>query len=645
MFKINDILRNIYRPILFLAISLICNSLTGQEPVSTDTVIKVSKGTLIQTVTDKSFVTKDSSIHLPTSVVPAEISRKDRTITFYDSLEAKANKNKLVHQIYDLVIVSPDPPALKSITISSIDNFTDYKGKKIRNIDIQRLNVFGTDINNPSFQDSNRLDKLLNRTHFKTNEKIIRKYLLFSSGDEISPLILSDNERIIRQLPFIDDARIIIVPVSDEEADIIIVVKDVYSLGIDYTFNSIDKGVFKVFEKNLLGIGHALEFTIPYDGNYKDSPGFGASYKINNIGRTLTNFNLNYFNGLGRKTYGVSLARNFLTSSTKYAGGASLNETFTTIDLDIIPVPEPLEYTFQDYWLARSFLVNEESVTRVIVGARYTNNNILNRPEINSNSYHFLQKYKLFLGSAAISLQKFYKTSLIYNYGRTEDIPYGALLRFTTGREFNEFKVRTYLGVDISAGKSFPALGYLYFNAGYSTFLKRNLTEQGLLTFRVDHFSNLYKIGKFQIRNFLYFNYTRGFSRYTDEYLLVDSSNGIPGFSNDSIRGDQRIMLNLESVVFSPLNVYGFRFAFFGFADMVLMNRNFIQYGNIFLSGLGVGIRIRNDNLILNTFQIRLGYFPNPPLYSNLRYVTISGEQLLKPTNFDSGPPEVFQYR
>jgi hypothetical protein len=78
---------------------------------------------------------------------------------------------------------------------------------------------------------------------------------------------------------------------------------------------------------------------------------------------------------------------------------------------------------------------------------------------------------------------------------------------------------------------------------------------------------------------------------------------------------------------------------------MALLTRDAIQNRNVFLSGLGIGVRIRNDNLILNTFQIRLGYFPNPPSYSNLNYVKISGEQLLKPANFNSGPPEVFPYR
>ena len=55
---------------------------------------------------------------------------------------------------------------------------------------------------------------------------------------------------------------------------------------------------------------------------------------------------------------------------------------FTTEDLDSLPEPVPVKYTFQDYWLLRSFLINKESVTRLIFGARYTNNNVFSHPYI-----------------------------------------------------------------------------------------------------------------------------------------------------------------------------------------------------------------------------------------------------------------------
>ncbi len=127
-----------------------------------------------------------------------------------------------------------------------------------------------------------------------------------------------------------------------------------------------------------------------------------------------------------------------------------------------------------------------------------------------------------------------------------------------------------------------------------------------------------------------------------DSLLIMDSRD----LANDSVNGTQRLTLSLESVLFSPINLYGFRFAFFGFADFSFLSATNQIVGNGYsLSSIGVGIRIRNDNLVFNTFQLRIGYFPNYPPYSTISPVTVSGEQLLHPANFDPGPPSVIPYR
>jgi hypothetical protein len=108
----------------------------------------------------------------------------------------------------------------------------------------------------------------------------------------------------------------------------------------------------------------------------------------------------------------------------------------------------------------------------------------------------------------------------------------------------------------------------------------------------------------------------------------------------------QRLNISLESVLFSPINSYGFRFAFFSFADFSFLSGTTQNIGNGHaLSSIGVGIRIRNDNLVFNTLQIRIGYFPNPPPYSRISPVNISGEQLLRPQNFEPGAPAIIPYR
>jgi hypothetical protein len=641
--------RSFFRPLIYLALLLFCNNIYPQKNSSNDTIIHIKPGAFIQIRDSISFFSNDTLLRLPSSLIPASMANRDKNIIFFDSLKIRASKNHFTRKLYDFVIVSPDTIQNKKITGTSDASYISFSGKRIRKIEIRRLNVFGANINNPASSEPSTIENILNKTHANTNEKIIRKNLLFSEGDTISPLTLSDNERILRQLSYIDDARIIIVPVSDEEADIVVVTKDVYSLGAVFSYDGIKRGSVSVFDKNIFGMGHEFGVDIPYDSEKPDSPGFGVHYVADNIRKSFINLNVFYLDGLGEKTYGISLNRKLMSSSAKYAGGIAVRQMYTTEDLGTLPIPEPLKYNYQDYWLQRSFLLNKEKVSRIIIGGRYTNNNIFTRPFILPDSYYDLTKYRIFLASAAFSIQKYYKSNLIYGYGRTEDIPYGGLFRFTAGNEYNEFhnfRKRTYFGAEISTGRSFKALGYFYTSAGFATYLDHKKSEQGVLTFNLNYFSNLVTMGRYMIRNFVNAEYTRGFNRNTQEFLVFIRDNGFSGFKNDSVIGTQRLSVNLETVLFSPVNLYGFRFAFFAFADLSLLSgtNQIISHGTT-LSSIGIGIRIRNDNLIFNTFQIRLGFFPNPPSYSKISYLTFSGEQLLRPNNFDSGPPSIIPYR
>jgi hypothetical protein len=631
--------------LIFVALFFKCNIAIPQNTSVNDTLEKISPEVINKISNLISVISKQVLLSMPSLIVRASVPA-DKNILFFDSLKLKASRNQLTKRLYSFVIVRHDTLYKKQFAGTSDANYIQYSGKKIRKIVIRRLNVFGADIYNPTSSDPNKIENILNKTHISTNESIIRKNLLFSEGDMITPLTLSDNERILRQLPYIDDARIIVLPVSDDEADIVVFTKDIYSLGGSYTYHGLKKGSVSVFEKNIFGMGHEFGLDMPFDNTLPESPGFGVHYLANNISKSFINLNVYFLHGLGERTYGFDLSRKLVSSKTKWAGGISVRMMYTSVDLDTLVIPAPLKYNLQDYWLSRSFLLNKESVSRLIIGARYTNNNVFNHPVILPESFYSLQKYRIYLTSAALSIQKYTKTNLIYGYGRTEDIPYGALFKITAGREFNEFKQRTYIGGEASFARSSKPLGYFYLYGGLSTYLNRNLTEQGVLSFGLNYFSNLITFGTARVRNFVYLQYTRGFGRYSNEYLKFFTNNGFTGFKNDSVNGTQRLAVSLESVLFSPVNLYGFRFSFFGFTDLSFLSGTTEMLGKGYaLSSIGVGIRIRNDNLVFNTLQIRIGYFPNPPSYSTISPVNISGEQLLRPNNFEPGAPAIIPYR
>lgn len=630
--------------IIFSTLFLLEFTLLSQETSKADSVISLCKipAPEINRI-NLSYSGLNSSNH--NKLKPPDNGESARTLVFLDSLKSKASKTLITKKLYDLIIsTTPSSPA-KNIEGSADTSFTAFSGRIIRNINIKRLNTFGTNINFPDLYEPNKLEEFLNKTHFSTNELIIRKNILFSTGDTISMLLMNDNERILRQLPYIQDARIIIVPVEDKMADIYIVTKDVYSLAAEASFSGIKKGSFSVFEKNIFGMGHEFGIEIPHDSKKPHSPGFGIKYLINNISKTFINMNLFYFDGLGKRTYGFDMSRSLVSSATKYAGGISVRQMFTTEDLDTLSEPEPLKYNFQDYWLARSFLLNKESVTRLVVGARYYNNNVFDHPLIMPDSFLELQRYKMFMGSVSISTRKYYKTNLVYAYGNTEDIPFGTILNLSSGYEISEFKKRFYSGINFSFTLSVKNLGYFYSTAGFATYFNEGKTEQGFLLLRTNYISNLLYLGKYRLRSFVNADYSRGFDRYSDEHLVFNREYGFSGFSNDSISGNQRVTIGLETVLFSPVVFYGFKFAFFGFADFGFLfgTNEFLGRGDN-LTGIGVGVRIGNDNLVFKTFQIRLGFFPNAPEYSRINNLLISGEPRLKPINFEPGPPAVLTF-
>jgi hypothetical protein len=649
MCKFPEKYRRSLRPLIFLAFLFIFFNAYPQNQSDHDTITRISSGAIIQLRANLFVSSKVNNSTLAPTVNTGGYTGINKNSTFYDSLKIKASKSLLTKKLFDFVIVKHDTTDKKLIKGTSDETYISHSGKKIRHIEIQRLNVFGANINDPASSKPKEVENILNKTHFNTNENIIRKNLLMAEGDTISPLTLSDNERILRELSFIDDARIIVVPVSDEEADLVVLTKDVYSLGASYTYRGLNRGNVSVFERNIFGIGHEVGFDIPFDTKISANPGFGVHYLVSNMWKSFINLNLFFADGLGKTNYGFSLNRKLISSTTKYAGGISVMQMNTTEDLDTLPVPQQLKYNLQDYWLSRSFLINKDKVSRIILGIRYTNNNVFDRPYILPDSYYNIQKYRIYLASAAFSVQKYYKTNLIYSYGRTEDIPYGGLVRITVGseyNEFNQFKVRKYIGGEIALGKSINGLGYFYTSAGVASFLNGQQPRQGLFSLNMNYFSNLLTVGRSRVRNFIYLDYKRGFDRNTDEFLGFKKGNGFSGFRNDSVSGTQRLSVSLESVLFSPVNFIGFRFAFFGFTDFSFLSGSNEVIGNGYsLTSLGVGIRIRNDNMIFNTLQIRFSFYPNPPYYSAINHVVVSGEQLLKPNNFDSGPPSIIQFR
>ena len=594
------------------------------------------------------FIPKDTVLFIPQNAI-FQIDKEtyEKSVNFYDSLKVKAAKRNFTKKLYELLIVSSDQSEESAPLKQKSENpFVQYQGKRIRKIILYKTEVFGLTLFDTTRLASTWIEKILNRIHINTNDRIIRKNLLINEGDTINPFTLSDNERIIRELSFIDDARIRVIPVEPGIVDIHVITKDVFSLGFGVEFNDINEGTVEIFNRNIFGTGYEVQANMLFDYDTVPSWGYEGIYMIDNIEGTFINAKVNYKNAFETENYGLDLSRRFVTPYTKYAGGIKLSGTSTLAQQDTLPALVPLKFNYQDYWIGRSFLLNPTSRSRLVISGRYVSKYIIKRPEIGENTKYKYRDSVLYLGSIAFSRQNYYKTNLIYNFGRTEDIPYGTLVEFTSGYEDYELFNRIYTGLRISHGNYFQKIGFLHSGFHIAGYIRNKAYQQGMIKVKTNYFTNIFTIRNYQLRQFINLDYTIGIRRFENELISISNKNGIRGLKSDSLAGTHRLTLNLETVAFSPIYIYGFRCTFFGYTDIGFIGSNKRNiFTNQMYSGIGLGVRIRNKNLVFKTFQIRFAYYPVlPPDYSKNR-IYFSEEKLLNPRDFDVRLPDIHEFR
>jgi hypothetical protein len=242
------------------------------------------------------------------------------------------------------------------------------------------------------------------------------------------------------------------------------------------------------------------------------------------------------------------------------------------------------------------------------------------------------------------SRENFYESRLIYGFGKTEDIPVGDLITYTFGWEADEFFKRYYSGLQIKHGHFFNNFGYLSSSLNVGGFFYEKRFEQGAIGFQAKYISKLLYVKDYRIRQFFDLQYKRGINRFPEEYLEFDKYTDIRGYDNDAIHGKQKVVLRSETVAFSNLFYYGFRFAFFGFLDVGFLGASdrFVL-NNPIQPGFGFGVRMRNENLVFKTFQIRLGFYPSLSNGDNFLFY-LSGEKTLQPHRYTPGAPSKVQY-
>jgi hypothetical protein len=549
--------------------------------------------------------------------------------------------------------------------------FDQHNFKVVRRVTITPFDAFGYSLNDSLRQPRTSLEKSGNALHIRTARSRIRQVLLFRPGQPLLPQALAESERLLRQTNEILDARVLVNEgtATRDSVDIVVYTTDVFSITAGYELRGgPGQGIASLGDQNFLGLGHQLDNRYQFGRDQPQPWGYEGNYRV--PFRNFVYAEGHYANEFESHSGGLSVRRDFYSPSARWAGAL----TADAFNLRVVlprdaPLPEGQQpnyrvrsYTSQSLWVGRAFRLRSydlgyENPGRLIVAGSLLHEshttNPTATPETPAGSPDDRTR-TLVLGAVGYSVRRYYKDKYLFGFGRTEDVPAGTLLSFTTGWETNTLGPRRYFDARIAAAGYSERQGYLYGSLDFGTFQRVHDGgwEQGLLSGQFLYFTRRYRLGNYQSRHLLSSRVTAGFNRYPAEVLLsgVNSNpDGVRGFQPaGQVLATSRLLASYEGTVYTPLSLLGFRVAVLAFADMAIINER-IGGGSPFgggapYTGFGLGLRFRNELTVLRTFQLLLGYYPRGQLNANGMRLFETNRDSYQFSDFGFGQPSVVQY-
>lgn len=573
---------------------------------------------------------------------------------FYNKVNYTADKNFFSRQLYPLIFKKPQK-GLPSDVVSETDSipYQAAEGKIIRSIRIYKSEVFGSSIFDTAIVSDNSIDKALNKIHFNTHDAVIRNYLRVQEGDRLSPVLLSDNERIIRQSALFEDARFMVSSTSDSDSvDLVLVIKDVFPLGFDILIRNANSSRIKLFNRNILGFGHQLEQS--FELNTIDKPSFYMSegaYKVRNIKSSFTDAKLIWQTKPEIRKIGIELSKPFISPETKLGGGINIQECSAGNIPGISNPATRIDYTIYDLWSGYSTIINRYKLPNAersvfAVTGRYYNINYHHKPPVVLESNLPAVTINRYIASLSLVRSGYYLDNMVFSFGRTEDIPTGHLAQLTMGYETSLLADRYYMGIKLLSGQKIQKGGFIYSWFESGGYLTKNKFDDGIVAIGSEYISKLLKAGSYRLRSFGYLSYTSGINRSSIEELKINEGGYQKTYQNFYLTGDQRLKARFETVIFTPYYLFGFRFAAYSFVEaaMVAPSGKFILTSPVY-PAIGLGFRIKNENLVFSTFQFGLIWYGKPDVKGNNLFFEFSDIPEVELKQFTIEAPEFSTFR
>lgn len=527
----------------------------------------------------------------------------ERNQRLYDSIASKTHRKAVPRMLYRLFFVQPrlDSTAATGGIYDETRLLAPYAGKIIGNIQIEQEPPFSPD--------GNWLERTANKLHAPTRERIIRRDLLFKSGQRFDPELVVRSQQLLLSRSYISDTDISIRvdPVDTTRIDIILHTRDSWTISIDAAVYSEKRTMVGLTDGNILGTGTRFKVETNFRRNDFTYGGNVVGYEIPNVLGSFFGFEVEGGRNFYEDILRIDLRKEFL-KPTDYEVGMTVSNMRTKayfIERDSSELIKNLNFDLWAGWSKRLRPIR----SNLFLTSRYNHGRFSERPDVAVGYNPALHDHDDLLTGVGLYRERLFSTNMVYGFGTKEYVAAGYKAEIVSGYTWGEFDNSLYLGMGFRTG-GFKPVGYLMggFTLGSHIDDSTGAWNRSAVDVDVLWFSNLLTFRRNRIRQFLALNYTQGWNRKQgyNERIGFTNENGLQALDEYAI-GNNRLVLNTETVMFTPIQPWGFRFAFFGFLDAGTLGYSPNPFKNSGFATFGLGLRIKNERLIFGTFQIRLG--------------------------------------
>ncbi len=519
--------------------------------------------------------------------------------------------------------------------------FERYKGRTITDIEIVRLDVFDS-------MSHIRTEHFLNKIHYITRESRIRRDLLFKTGDKVDPHLMMNNEQLIHSRDYISAVRMEVEPIPSDTMSVKVTVytHDSWTITADGYVRASGKTNIELIDQNIIGLGNELRIGTSFDWLHGGYGGNTAEYRMPNFRGTFFSGRIVAGKTFSDYLYGMEMNKNFITPKD-YAVGTGL--FFQKDDMTLIPEDSSFRIGWRSYevWGGISRPIKILKKSNIYATGRFYNAYYYDRPQVNDTLNPYFYQSSILIANFGIYRESFTAETMIFGYGLREYLAHGYKVEFVGGFAWTEFGKAWYMGAQYSAGRMFK-FGYINGYGQIGSFLGASTGKFSQSMFHVgtNYFTPLSPPARYRVRQFLSLDYMRGWNRLYGHHEVVDfnSDADIRGLS-ENVYGENRALINTETVVFTPWRVIGFKIAAYFFADMGFLGNDGNVFNNPFYASLGLGVRIKNERLVFKNINIRFGFALKKNGLADSQYFRLSNEENYNKLRYIPNKAQIFPYQ